>query len=1148
MKNTFKKAVSVLLAVIMVASLCTMAITTVSAEETTTFKDHGIYSGSYAEDRFLVENPDDPSEIVIKMPYGNGRYNYRLADPADLSMPFVVEKDKFYTITFDYRVDSVGNDETNLGFELYYGLTDTGGHGRKPASAKKSWAIYDIEGGNIDGVWRTAAIHFKANPYQVTEDVVTGQDPETGADIVDTNVIATLNNIYVTFYNSVGAEGYLKNFNIVEETDAGDNTLVDVTTDMKKTIDHTIGNASAYGSGMAGKLDEVTGNLVLSGGNSAAFATGGSAWVRHRCVVDNGGNRVAIYAGNSYTFALKYRVVTNSDWVTVGVGYAKSGVSDTSKESFAVKAEKTTGGETTEWRYLTGTFTPELNDGVTVAYPRIILSSAATTDAIEIESFAIAGSSMANVVTNLYNDNGDNITVKTGYKGTSVVVDGDKSAYNVEAGEWFMGWYADPNFNTALGDTVPTQSGTVYAKYPSTVIDFNQRGSYTKNYGHNITSATVDSVKGTLTAVGINTVGFMIPSYDADISDTDKSAFYQFKDGAKYKITFVIDSNDKQFTTIYTCADFAGSAGSRKTGSDAAHGHSIIPVIESATTISHTFNFKLAAAGYNGIDFRGDNTSISATVVFDKIIITEILNDAFVDGGLKSTVTLDYNDGVTEDETITVGYYDVKELPVPTREGYIFAGWYKNYRTTAHQIDTDDIPVSALAGHMGNYDATYVAQWVSTAVNRVEFSEGAYSNLGGGDKGGAFTIINDSAIDAESADHTYAMMDTVTTNKANNVYKVSLFNDDGSRMLAYEGVTYRFTVRYKIVDDRGSNGLQIGVARSGIGSYGPEGLDGVGSISVVATSKNTDGFVTATADFKVKGIYIADMGITESVTDKVQSQLALRMNSGIAFIDYVEVTAVSYTPAYANFIENATVTVDYENLTFTVIPDEGYEMMLGTAISKTTYLDYTIAEDPANSNKETCYPVDTDVNFYSDLYAENDGYTYGFYYDVAEGDRLSSIAFMAEMVEKGTTVNADIIAMSIREEKAAADNDGVYQSAGIRFRARISDSTLAGATEIGYVFAPTNALIEANTISMEDYLALDGNVAVKGIAKAANTDVIYEKLGENYTDYQAVLTGLTNEAGTKDLTDLEISVAFYVTGENGTTYFQYDSVKFSDLQ
>ena len=1150
MKNTFKKAVSVLLAVIMVASLCTMAITTVSAEEFTA-KDLGLYSGSAVTQGAFVENPDDPFETVLKMPYGNGRYNCRLADPADLSKPFVVEKDKFYTITFDYRIDAVGNDSTNVGFELYYGLTDEGGHGRKPVSAKKNWAVYDIEGGNVDGCWHSAAIHFRALPFEVTEDVVTGQDPETGADIVDTNVIATLDNIFVTFYNATGVDGYIKNFNIVEETDAGDNTLVDVTTDMKKTIDKGVDSASVYGSIMSGsKLDEVTGNLVLTGTISTDFSTGSSGWLRHRCVLNSNSNRVAIYANTSYTYALKYRVISNADWVSVGVGYAKNGTSDTSTTSYVVKAEKTTGGETTEWRYLTGTFTPALNDGVTQAYPRIIFSSSAASAAIEIESFAIAGSSMANVVTNLYNDNGDNIVVKTGYKGTSIVVEGNKSEHTVATDETFMGWYTDE----ALNGKVPAESGTVYAKYPTTVIDnFYMLPNYVS--GTHVSKSVFEKSANGWKLGGTSSHGFLLPAYD-----DSAVAFYEFKPGVEYIVrihyashTVTAASSTVSNVNLYY-GDGYGSDYVRTSGVPNA-GLSLATTTEPGV-IEFKFTHKTTTKTVGEVEHivntaimrASSDPGITGVIDMTKIEIVELTEDAFVNGGLKSTITLDYNDGVTENEVITVGYGDVKELPVPTREGYIFAGWYKNYRNTSHRIDIDDIPVSALAGHMGNYDATYVAQWVSTAVNRVEFSESAYSNLAGGDKGGAFTIINDSAIDAESADHTYAMMDTVSSNKAPNVYKVSLFNDDGSRMLAYEGVTYRFTIRYKVVDDRGSNGLEIGVARSGIGSYGPEGIDGNDSISVVATSKNTDGFETATADFKVKGIYIADMGITESVTDKVQSQLALRMNSGIAFIDYVEVTAVSYTPAYANFIENATVTVDYENLTFTVIPDEGYEMMLGTAISKTTYLDYTIAEDPANSNKETCYPVDTDVYFYSDLYAENDGYTYGFYYDVAEGDRLSSIAFMAEMVEKGTTVNADIIAMSIREEKAAADNDGVYQSAGIRFRARISDSTLAGATEIGYVFAPTNALIEANTISMEDYLALDGNVAVKGIAKAANTDVIYEKLGENYTDYQAVLTGLTNEAGTKDLTDLEISVAFYVTGENGTAYFQYDSVKYSDLQ
>lgn len=1145
MKNTFKKAVSVLLAVIMVASLCTMAITTVSAEETTTYKDHGIYSGTGAEDRFLVDDPTGTGDKVIKMAYGNGRYNYRLADPADPSNPFVVVKGTYYTIKFEYMVNAVGAETNNFGFEPYYGLTDQGGHGRKYASMSGTSGISaDFIG---DGKWHSAAITFLADPFEVTENVVTGQDPETGDDITETNVIATLNNIYFTYYNSVGIDGYLKNITIVAEENAiggYSNTEYDmlayVNADGTANANRFNGtNASA----MTGSFKNTeTGNLVVVPASNNNGDLGGLGAVQYLTLYKNKPLQMA--AGNTYSVVAKYKVnevsADSTAGVEFGIGYSRdTGIGWSETNIVAVNNHSVA---TDEWYYITATVTPSQ-----AQYLRLYVRGKSSK--IEIDYVQVSATGMDNAVSVIYNDNGV-ISTKAGYKETDIIVEGSNGAN----GEKFMGWYADAKCTEALDGKVPANSGTVFAKYPTTVIDkFYMFPNYVS--GTHVSKGTFEKSANGWKLGGSSSHGFLIPAYD-----DSTVAFYEFKPGVEYIVrihyashTVTAASSTASNVNLYY-GDGYGANYVRTIGVDGAG------VVLATTTepgvIEFKFTHKTTTKTVSEVEHivntaimrASSDPGITGVIDMTKIEIVELTEDAFVNGGLKSTITLDYNDGVTENETFTVGYYDIKELPVPTRDGYIFAGWYKNYRNTSHRIDVDDIPVSALAGHMGNYNATYVAQWVSTAVNRVEFSESAYSNLAGGDKGGAFTIINDSAIDAESADHTYAMMDTVSSNKAPNVYKVSFFNDDGSRMLAYEGVTYRFTIRYKIVDDRGSNGLRIGVARSGIGSYGPEGIDGNDSISVVATSKNTDGFETATAEFKTKGIYIADNGITEGVTDRVQAQLALRMDSGLAFIDYVEVTAVSYTPAYANFIENATVTVDYENLTFTVIPDEGYEMKLGTAISKTTYLDYTIAKDPANSDKETCYPVDTDVYFYSDLYAENDGYTYGFYYDVADGDRLSSIAFMAEMVEKGTTVNADIIAMSIREEKAAADNDGVYQSAGIRFRARISDSTLAGATEIGYVFAPTNALIEANTISMEDYLALDGNVAVKGIAKAANTDVIYEKLGENYTDYQAVLTGLTNEAGTKDLTDLEISVAFYVTGENGTTYFQYDSVKFSDLQ
>ena len=120
MKTSFKKVVSVLLSVLMLVSFCTVAF----AETTEAPKpqDFGLYSGNGIGS--YVADPAGSGETVIKAKKEHGRFNYRLADTADLSKPFVVEAGKYYTITFDYLVNSTTSG--NIGFDPYYGLKDSG--------------------------------------------------------------------------------------------------------------------------------------------------------------------------------------------------------------------------------------------------------------------------------------------------------------------------------------------------------------------------------------------------------------------------------------------------------------------------------------------------------------------------------------------------------------------------------------------------------------------------------------------------------------------------------------------------------------------------------------------------------------------------------------------------------------------------------------------------------------------------------------------------------------------------------------------------------------------------------------------------------------------------------------------------------------
>ena len=143
----------------------------------------------------------------------------------------------------------------------------------------------------------------------------------------------------------------------------------------------------------------------------------------------------------------------------------------------------------------------------------------------------------------------------------------------------------------------------------------------------------------------------------------------------------------------------------------------------------------------------------------------------------------------------------------------------------------------------------------------------------------------------------------------------------------------------------------------------------------------------------------------------------------------------------------------------------------------------------------------------------------------------------------------DMVALgSIRDEKAAADNNGVYQSAGIRFRGRVYAEFRENATELGFVAVPTEIL---GSLTIAEYMETADNVAISGKVMAEGmNEIIYEVATDStgkYYDYQLIITGLTRENVQQNLLDTEITCAMYAVVNGQKVYTNVKAYSYNDV-
>lgn len=135
---------------------------------------------------------------------------------------------------------------------------------------------------------------------------------------------------------------------------------------------------------------------------------------------------------------------------------------------------------------------------------------------------------------------------------------------------------------------------------------------------------------------------------------------------------------------------------------------------------------------------------------------------------------------------------------------------------------------------------------------------------------------------------------------------------------------------------------------------------------------------------------------------------------------------------------------------------------------------------------------------------------------------------------------------SIRKVSGEGEN---YQSAGVRFRATLDNTTIAGASEIGFVVIP-----ETYAQSDPDWYVMSNGSPVNKNAKrafvkntATKTEVVYNDNGAT-KDYQLILTGLTQEGVDGNLCGTKfVAVLFIKTGDTYSYQFvrsvSYNEVK-----
>ena len=612
-----RKIVGVILAVVLILSVCSVSFAAVSGADAATLAALGIVDGTGAN---AVNSPDGSGEKVIRFTGINTRPN---VEPA-----YNYVEGETYVIYLRYWL---GSDNTGGGFHGYYGEGSA-------VSGKTAMGGNDVNVNNKyagDSQWHVLKYEFT---YSVPAD-----KPQN-------------TKVFLTFYTSGKFDIYIKD---IEVFNVNDTKTDNMTGDMSHMINANgkvitlDGSDYMYGSNTAINQSYVAddGNLVFvptTDGNSYtdSVQTGVQYLKLHNTFSDKHSEKIVLEPGHTYAVALQYKVLktggTNNN-ANLGIGWLTAtnsegdGVSGDGWYNIRVVDVLATIGTNTDGSKKLVSAITEPTEEYNTFYTTFEYTGTKAADLVlslnsKNAEYAIGEYHVAKKVTGsadqffvTYNDNGD-ITTVTAREGDPIT----KVGSNGYLGEECKGWCDNAQLDGELVTTVPAHDITLYAKYNTVVIDnFNMGFSTRESYDYGGTAPKF--VRGQSINFETTTMGFMIPAYD-DYGNNDEVdgnyAWYNFELGKKYSI--VVEATDasavKMNNLVATPATAGGSGGKRST-----NGQGFIYTIATgesfeSITMGNTLTWN-TSSGYTKAVLRGGNENATMKMNIQRIIITEITDE-----------------------------------------------------------------------------------------------------------------------------------------------------------------------------------------------------------------------------------------------------------------------------------------------------------------------------------------------------------------------------------------------------------------------------------------------------------------------------------------------------------------------------------------
>ena len=269
--------------------------------------------------------------------------------------------------------------------------------------------------------------------------------------------------------------------------------------------------------------------------------------------------------------------------------------------------------------------------------------------------------------------------------------------------------------------------------------------------------------------------------------------------------------------------------------------------------------------------------------------------------------------------------------------------------------------------------------------------------------------------------------------------------------------------------------------------------------------------------------------------------VAITENAGIAclrlFVDYDETILTLTGVEDKGLLNGGTMSNSYR---------KGYKLVwLDALANKDNTAVGTIATLQFKVNEDIDEEVSTNIN----VYTQNAN-------DILNKD-LEQVSLSATAgkvtIEKKIFFDAVDPWISIRGESYKGEK---YVSAGIRFKASVSDALKSEALEIGYIVAPQKAIA-----SLDGWYEFDSNGVVKANTEIGNKtaihmacydanndiDIVYKRDTANgKTHYQMILTGLSKPSG-ENILSLSVTTIMYVKTADGYSYYLVGTKSYKEV-